>query len=134
MNGFNGEINNNQHSNIKNGLKSVINNTQLSLISNSLQSVFAPLNVARQLVSSLKRAVYIDYHHKTDSIYLRHYHIDSTPTNINKNLKRILKTNKVPDLSQFNDISEFFLNNHNQVSDSENDDLPQNLISFSTKS
>lgn len=67
-------------------------------------------------------------------MYLRHYHIQSTPNNINRSLKKVIKSNKVPDLSKYDDVSEYFLKNQNAPSDSEGDDLPENTFIQSKKS
>lgn len=76
----------------------------------------------------------MDFNSQKDVVYLRHYHIQSTPNNINKNLKKVIKSNKVPDLSKYDDVSEYFLRNNNLISDSEGEDLPDNTFMQTKKS
>ena len=49
----------------------------------------------------------IDYDAKKEVINFRHYRILLQPTKIHKSVKKVLNMNSMPDLSHFNDISEF---------------------------
>lgn len=51
--------------------------------------------------------VLIDYDDKKETITFRHYRIELHYSKINKKVKKVLNLSKIPDLSSFNDISEF---------------------------
>ena len=42
---------------------------------------------------------------------IRNYYIKHSYTDINKNIKKIVNSNKIPDFSNLNDVSELFLKN-----------------------
>ena len=85
-------------------------------------------------MNSLKRVVLFNLDSTNDYIYFRHYYIKKVPANINQNvlfnlkkiikfsiffkkIKKVLDTKKIPDLSKFNDISDFILKKKNVISE-----------------
>ena len=49
----------------------------------------------------------MDYNKNKDIVSFRHYRIELQNSSINKNVRKVMKGSKIPDLSDFNDISEF---------------------------
>ena len=59
-------------------------------------------------LSEARRVVLLNYNRDTKLIDFRHYSIGVKPIGVSKKLKKIT-TNEVPDLHEYNDISEYIL-------------------------
>lgn len=57
-------------------------------------------------LSTIRRCLLLNYNPETRLIEFRHYAIKVVPTGVSKGVKKLLQ-NKVPNLSKFDDISEF---------------------------
>lgn len=55
-----------------------------------------------------KRAVFFYFNSQKNQFEIRNYFIKQTFTNINKNIKKILNSNKIPDFSNYKDVGEVF--------------------------
>uniref|UniRef100_A0A0N5BGU2 Brix domain-containing protein n=1 Tax=Strongyloides papillosus TaxID=174720 RepID=A0A0N5BGU2_STREA len=82
---------------------------ELRLVESVLQNMFPELKPEKVLLRNVRRCVLFNYDEETDTISMRHYAIKVVPTGISKSAKKIIK-DKIPDLSKYKDISEFFLN------------------------
>ncbi|CEF63856.1 Protein Peter pan [Strongyloides ratti] len=82
---------------------------ELKLVESVLQNMFPELRPDKVLLRNVRRCVLFNYDEESDTISMRHYAIKVVPTDISKSTKKIIK-DKVPDLSKYKDISEFFLN------------------------
>ena len=78
------------------------------LVCTMLQSMFPTVNTAKVRLSDIRRVVLCHYNREEDMIEFRHYAITVKMVGVSKTVKRILKAD-VPDLSQFDDISEFIM-------------------------
>ncbi|XP_063930818.1 suppressor of SWI4 1 homolog isoform X2 [Zophobas morio] len=102
------------------------------LLTAFFQNLFPPVDVKNVRLKNLKRCVLFDYHKDGDVIYFRHYAISVKPSGINRSVKKVAVQSRVPDLSRFNDISNF-IQDSGVFSDSEVEDedakvaLPQTL-------
>ena len=56
-----------------------------------------------------------------------------TFTSINKNIKKMLNSNKIPDFSKMQDVADLFLKNQVILSDSDIDALPNNKVEVEDK-
>ncbi|XP_065917105.1 suppressor of SWI4 1 homolog [Dysidea avara] len=109
-------------------------NTEVSsmkLMVTVLQNMFPSINVQKIKLSTIKRCVLFQYDEETNSVYFRHYAIKLLPVGTSHGVKKLLRRS-VPDLSKFEDISEFITKGN--LSESEGEDmtedhvtLPQNL-------
>lgn len=67
-----------------------------------------------------------------DIIEFRHYGISARQRAVNKGIKRVLNSKKVPDMSRFNDLADYIMHNQKKSggfsSESEADDLPESRI------
>uniref|UniRef100_A0AC34QI89 Brix domain-containing protein n=1 Tax=Panagrolaimus sp. JU765 TaxID=591449 RepID=A0AC34QI89_9BILA len=96
-----------------------------------LQNMFPVMNIDKVKLAIVRRAVLINYDNESDTMDFRHYSIKTVPSGMTKSTKKIVQ-GKVPDLSKYEDISEYFLN-PGALSESEWEfeqaevDLPQNL-------
>lgn len=65
---------------------------------------------------------------------MRHYSIKLLPTSANKNMKKLLRSKKPPNLSKFNSFSEFLNSkktlNSGNVSESEAEGIPDAKVEF----
>uniref|UniRef100_A0AC35TU33 Brix domain-containing protein n=1 Tax=Rhabditophanes sp. KR3021 TaxID=114890 RepID=A0AC35TU33_9BILA len=93
------------------------NKNEIKLMENVIRNLFPELNTDSINLRNVKRCVLFNYDETTDEVTLRHYAIKVVPTGISKSTKKIVQ-NKIPDLSKYNDISEYFLN-PGQLSESE---------------
>lgn len=106
---------------------------QLKLMASTFQHMFPSINLIKVDLSSVRRVVLINYDSTSKLIDFRHYAVRIVPVGVSKSVKKLLQ-NKVPDLSRYNDVSEF-ITNPVQLSESEADDetnqvvLPQKLTS-----
>jgi len=104
---------------------------QLSVVKTMIQNMFPALNIDKVQLADVRRAVLVNYDNDSDTMEFRHYSIKTVPSGMTKSTKKIVQ-GKVPDLSKYEDISEFFLN-PGVLSESEWEfeqaevDLPQDL-------
>ncbi|XP_038046395.1 suppressor of SWI4 1 homolog isoform X2 [Patiria miniata] len=89
----------------------------LKLAATILQNMFPSINVHKVQLNKIRRCVLFNYDPETKLIEFRHYSIKLVPVGISRSVKKLLKT-KVPDLSRYKDVSDFFLN-AGQLSESE---------------
>ena len=80
----------------------------MQLMTKSFQNMFPSINVNLIRWSQCTRVVLFHRDPETEIISLRHYRIVVNPLGISKSIKRVAQ-NKVPSMSQFNDISEYVL-------------------------
>lgn len=69
------------------------------------------INFKKTKLSQLSKVIMFQLNHETDEIFFRNYHVKTQPANINRQIKQILTSNKMPDLRDYNDISDFILRN-----------------------
>uniref|UniRef100_A0A914QW12 Brix domain-containing protein n=1 Tax=Panagrolaimus davidi TaxID=227884 RepID=A0A914QW12_9BILA len=81
----------------------------LALVKTVLQNMFPSIDVDTVNLAVVRRAVLISYDNETDKIEFRHYSIKTVPAGLTKSAKKIVQ-GKVPDLSKYEDVSEYFLN------------------------
>ena len=60
---------------------------------------------------TFKRCVMFYYNNKKNVVEVRNYYLKHSFTNINKNIKKMLNSNKIPDFSTMNDVGEMFAQN-----------------------
>lgn len=75
----------------------------LQLIEFTGNFLFLPLQVD---LNNVKRCVLFNYNSETKNIEVRHYGINIKPIGVGKSVKKLV-SNKVPNLSRFEDISDF---------------------------
>ncbi|CAF2035774.1 unnamed protein product [Rotaria magnacalcarata] len=78
----------------------------IKLIATMFQNMFPSINVATVDLSTIKRCVLLSLDPVNGFIEFRHYNIKIVPSSISRAAKKLLQ-GKVPDLSRFNDISDF---------------------------
>uniref|UniRef100_A0A7E4UYR3 Brix domain-containing protein n=1 Tax=Panagrellus redivivus TaxID=6233 RepID=A0A7E4UYR3_PANRE len=89
----------------------------LALVKTVIQNMFPSIDIDTVKLANVRRAVLISYNAETEQIEFRHYSVKTVPAGIAKSAKKIVQ-GKIPDLSKYEDISEFFLN-PGALSDSE---------------
>lgn len=92
----------------------------MKLMAQTFQNMFPPLNLTTIKTSSIRRCVLFSYNPVNNLVDMRHYAITLVPTCVNKAIKKIAQK-KIPDMSKFEDISDFVLKSH-LLSDSEFED------------
>ncbi|KAL3998435.1 Brix domain family protein [Acanthocheilonema viteae] len=103
----------------------------VQLVQSVFQNMFPTVNVDTVDLSTIRRCVLINYNVDDDIIQLRHYAIKAVPAGLSKSTKKLIQ-GKVPDLSKYKNIEDYFLN-PGQLSESEYEfeqkevKLPQHL-------
>lgn len=80
----------------------------LKLMASMFQNLFPSLNVNKINLADIQRCVLLNYRPEDDTIDFRHYNIKTVPMGVSRGVKKIVKA-EVPNLSNYNDISEFLL-------------------------
>lgn len=78
------------------------------LVCTMLQSMFPTVNTTKVKLSDIRRIVLCHYNREEDMVEFRHYSITVKMVGVSKTVKRILKAD-IPNLSQYDDISEFIM-------------------------
>lgn len=87
---------------------------QYKLFKVTIQSLFQQINVHTIKIANCKRVALfhldvtftINRQRENDLIELRHYLIRPTTVGINKSIKKIFQSNKLPDIGEYEDIAE----------------------------
>lgn len=98
----------------------------MKLMAQTFQNMFPPLNLTTVKLSTIKRCVLFSYSPVTNLVDMRHFAVTVIPTCVNKAIKKIAQK-KIPDMSKFEDISDFVLKSH-MMSDSEFEDEESHVI------
>lgn len=78
------------------------------LVCTMLQSMFPTVNTTKVRLSDIRRVVLCHYNREEDMVEFRHYAITVKMVGVSKTVKRILRAD-LPDLSQYDDISEYIM-------------------------
>ncbi|XP_060074843.1 suppressor of SWI4 1 homolog [Ylistrum balloti] len=97
------------------------------LLSSMFQNMFPSINVNKVDLNNIRRCVLLSYDPETKLIEFRHYNIKVVPVGMTRGVKKLIKTT-VPDMSKFEDISEYIKQGGN-LSESEAElDGPDNEV------
>ncbi|OWF46469.1 suppressor of SWI4 1 homolog [Mizuhopecten yessoensis] len=97
------------------------------LLSSMFQNMFPSINVNKVDLNTIRRCVLLSYDPETQLIEFRHYNIKVVPVGMTRAVKKLIKTT-VPDMSKFEDISEYIKQGGN-LSESEAElDGPENEV------
>merc|ERR1712141_382927 len=96
---------------------------EIGLVSSMFQNMFPSINVTSVKVNTIRRCVLINLDAKTQKMEFRHYTIKVVPVGMSKPLKKIVQ-GKVPNLSRYQDMSEYLAGGGN-FSESEAEDDPE---------
>lgn len=106
----------------------------MKLMASMFQNMFPTINLANVDLNTIRRCVLLNYNPGSKLIDFRHFTIKIAPVGLSKGVKKVVQ-GKVPNLSKFDNISEF-LTKSNLLSESEGEDdpahhvtLPQKIIS-----
>jgi len=97
------------------------------LMSLLLRNMFAPIDPSTIKLFNCRRVVLMNYGPEEGKVEFRHYLINASPVGLNRRVKKIVKS-KIPDLSKFNDISQYVLQQGALSSDSEMEDTEENRL------
>jgi len=78
----------------------------LKIASLVFQSMFPAINVKTVKLGDCKRVLLLNLNEDNETIELRHYLIRTKPVGVNRSIKRIITTSKLPNLQSAEDISE----------------------------
>ncbi|XP_071439348.1 protein Peter pan [Hetaerina americana] len=98
----------------------------LKLMVTSFQNMFPSINLSKVNLSDIRRCVVLNYDPTSKIIDFRHFAIKVIPKGISKSVKKIVQS-KVPNLSRFEDMSEFFTKSA-LLSESEAEDDPNSHV------
>uniref|UniRef100_A0A336KW58 CSON012370 protein n=1 Tax=Culicoides sonorensis TaxID=179676 RepID=A0A336KW58_CULSO len=91
---------------ILNGFSASGDAKHMKLMTSTFQNMFPAINLSTVKLSNVKRCVLFSFNPVTKLIDIRHYYIRPQPVGINKGVKKLVNR-QIPDLSKFDDISEF---------------------------
>lgn len=91
---------------ILNGFTASGDSKHMKLMTSTFQNMFPAINLSTVKLSNVKRCVLFSHNPVTKLIDVRHYYIRPQPVGINKGVKKLVNR-QIPDLSKFDDISEF---------------------------
>ena len=94
---------------------------ELQLTSSMFQNMFPSINVSKVKLNTIKRCVLLNRDEESGNIEFRHYTIKVVPTGLSKGMKKIA-TGKIPNLSKFEDMTEFLNSKGGMTSDSEGEE------------
>ncbi|GMR54003.1 hypothetical protein PMAYCL1PPCAC_24198, partial [Pristionchus mayeri] len=97
----------------------------LALVQTTFQNMFPSINVDMVNLASIRRCVMVRYNEEDDTFDIRHYSIKTVPTGMSKSTKKLLQS-KLPDLSRYKDIADYF-ENPGHLSDSEMEEESKNV-------
>lgn len=97
------------------------------LLTALFSNMFPKLSYFKNLnAGTFKRAILVHFDEKKGSIEIRNYYIRRNYSGINKNIKKIVNSNKLPDFSKMEDVADLFVKKQVILSDSDIDALPNN--------
>jgi ribosome biogenesis protein SSF1/2 len=83
-------------------------------------------------LSEARRVVLLNYNVETGNIDFRHYSIHVKPVGVTRGVKRVILNHKLPDLSQFEDVSDYVLREA-FASESDLEDGPENTVTLAQR-
>ncbi|KAK7868620.1 hypothetical protein R5R35_008429 [Gryllus longicercus] len=98
----------------------------IKLLATTFQNMFPSINLIKVDLSQVRRCVLLNYDSSKNLVDFRHFAIKVVPTGISKSVKKIVQS-KVPNLSHYQEISQF-LTNPTQLSESEAEDDPNSHV------
>ncbi|KAJ2957950.1 hypothetical protein NQZ79_g6412 [Umbelopsis isabellina] len=101
---------------------------QFKLMTTMFQNMFPSINVQTMQLADARRVVLLNYNSDTNMIDFRHYSIGVKPIGVSKSVKKIITTD-VPNLADFEDISEYVLREA-VVSESDVEDGPDSTVTL----
>ena len=105
-----------------------------SLMHSLFRNLFPGLSYFKNLsASTFKRCIMFYYNKKTGQVEIRNYFMQKKFTGINNNIKKIINTNRILNLSSVNDVADLFLENEAALSDSDVDFLPNSKVDIEDK-
>ncbi|TRY74758.1 hypothetical protein TCAL_00734 [Tigriopus californicus] len=100
----------------------------IELMSSMFQNMFPSINVTQVKLNAIRRCVLLHYDPEKKTIEFRHYTIKVVPVGMSKGVKKIVQ-GKVPNLSRFEDVSEY-LDKAGNLSESEFEDDETNRVTL----
>lgn len=83
----------------------------LKLVTSVFQNMFPAINVDEIRLREIRRVLLLHHNTDTDEMELRHYDIGVAPVGMSSRVKKLVRNKRaVPDLSKFQDVSDFVLN------------------------
>ncbi|KAK7590161.1 hypothetical protein V9T40_001774 [Parthenolecanium corni] len=105
--------------------------SHVKLMASVFQNMFPTINVTKVKLSEIRRCVMLNYDPETQLVDFRHYAIKAVPVGLSRSVKKIVQS-KIPNLSKYEDISEF-LTKPSMMSDSEMEDDPNSHVEVPQK-
>jgi len=104
---------------------------KLQLSARMFLDMFPTITPTKAAIESIRRSCLINYDPETELYDFRHYSIRVVPVGVSKAVKKFMG-NKLPDLSRFNDVSEF-MTKAGILSESEGEDDPSAQVTVGSR-
>ncbi|RKP05756.1 Brix domain-containing protein, partial [Thamnocephalis sphaerospora] len=102
---------------------------EMKLMTAMFQNLFAPINVKTMKLTEARRVVLLNYNAEAGTIDFRHYSIHVKPVGVTKGVKRVILNTNVPNLANFEDVSDYVLREA-FASESDVEDGPENTVTL----
>ncbi|XP_054168793.1 protein Peter pan-like [Oppia nitens] len=103
---------------------------QMKLMTSMWRNMFPALDVNKVNLNTIRRCILLNYDRDTRLIEFRHYAIKLKPVGLSRTVRKLVAGKKVPDLGQFNDMTDVVGsagdNNAFTESEGEADEVEQN--------
>ena len=104
-------------------------NNEVKLMNSLFSNLFPKDDFHRKnKISKIKRIILIHYEAKTKLVEIRNYQLKRLFTGIGKGIKKIVNSDKIPDMADINDIADLFSKDDPCISDSDVDQIPESKI------
>jgi ribosome biogenesis protein SSF1/2 len=80
----------------------------LNLVQTTFRNMFPSINPATMKLADCRRVVLVHYHRERRQVEVRHYVVRAVPVGVSKGVRKA-SSNRVPDLSRLEDVSQFVL-------------------------
>lgn len=99
----------------------------LKLIASMFQNMFPSININTVKLNTIRRCILLNYDAENETFDFRHYAVKVMPTGVSKPVKKLIQS-KIPNLSQYEDVSEFVIKSGNLSESEAEPDGPENEV------
>lgn len=95
-----------------------------------VQNMFPPINVKEIKLSECRRVLLLNWENESGDISFRHFVVNASPVGLTKNIKKLIKE-KLPNMHDLEDISDYVFKQGEISSDSEREDTEESRVTLS---
>ncbi|CAB4067359.1 SSF1_2 [Lepeophtheirus salmonis] len=88
--------------------ENTLGSKEMELMTCMFQNMFPSINITTLKLNSVRRCVLLNYDSETGLVEFRHYTIKIVPVGVSRSVKKIVMNSKLPNLSRYNSVSDYF--------------------------